>query len=65
MFMQKQKKYKKQNLKDQNTKKSFDTIHRKSVQDNVNDKSQNESLGNIFIKYVAETEKESIFKKYI
>ena len=47
-------KYKKQYEKDQQTIKSFDKLYRKSLQDNVNDKNEYESLCNIFTKYVDE-----------
>ena len=45
--------------RDQNTIKSFDTLYRKSLQDNVIDKSEYESLCNIFTKYVDENKNES------
>ena len=52
-------KYKDQYQKDQQTIKSFDKLYRKSLQDNVIDKSEYESLSNIFTKNVDETEHES------
>ena len=52
-------KYKKQNERDQNTLKSFDKLYRKSLQDNVIDKAEYESLCNIFTKYVDENKNES------
>ena len=52
-------KYKKQDERDQNTIKSFDKLYRKSLQDNVIDKTEYESLCNIFIKYVDENKIES------
>ena len=52
-------KYKKQYEKDQNTIKSFDKLYRKSLQDNVIDKTEYESLCNIFTRYVDENKKES------
>ena len=55
----KYKKYKKQYERDQNTIKSFDKLYRKSLQDNVIDKTEYESLCNIFIKYVDENKNES------
>ena len=57
--MQKYNKNKKQNEKDQQTTKSFDKLYRKSLQDNVIDKSEYESLCNIFTKYVDENKNES------
>ena len=45
-------KYKKQYERDQNTIKSFDKLYRKSLQDNIIDKTEYESLCNIFTKYV-------------
>ena len=52
-------KYKKQYERDQNTIKSFDKLYRKSLQDNVIDKTEYESLCNIFTKYVDENKNES------
>ena len=52
-------KYKKQYERDQNTIKSFDKLYRKSLQDNVIDKTEYDSLCNIFTKYVDENKKES------
>ena len=56
---QKYNKYKKLYEKDQQTIKSFDKLYRKSLQDNLIDKSQYESLCNIFSKYIDETKNES------
>ena len=50
-------KYKKQYERDQQTKKSFDNLYRKSrksLQDNVIDKTEYESLCNVFIRYIDE-----------
>ena len=52
-------KYKKQYDRDQNTIKSFDKLYRKSLQDNVIDKTEYESLCNIFTKYIDENKNES------
>ena len=52
-------KYKKQYERDQNTIKSFDKLYRKSLQDNVIDKNEYESLCSIFTKYVDENKNES------
>ena len=52
-------KYKKQYDRDQNTIKSFDKLYRKSLQDNVIDKTEYESLCNIFTKNVDENKNES------
>ena len=57
--MNKYNKYKKQFEKDRNNKKSFDKLYRKSLQDNVMDKNEYESLCNIFTKYVDENKNES------
>ena len=57
--MQKYSKYKKQYEKDQQTFKSFDKLYRKTLQDNVNDKNENESLCNFFTEYVDEMKNES------
>ena len=59
LIINKYNKYKKQYEKDQNTIKSFDKLYRKSLQDNVIDKSENESLCNIFTKYVDENKNDS------
>ena len=47
-------KYKKQYETDQQTMKSFDKLYRKSLQDNIIDKTKYESLCYIFTKYVGE-----------
>ena len=52
-------KYKKQYERDQNSIKSFDKLYRKSLQDNVIDKTEYESLCNIFTKYIDENKNES------
>ena len=54
LFINKYKKYKKQYERDQQTIKSFDKLYRKSSQDNVIDKSEYESLCNVFTRYVDE-----------
>ena len=59
LIINKYNKYKKQYEKDQNTTKSFDKLYRKSLQDNVIDKQEYESLCNIFTKYVDENKNES------
>ena len=53
--------YKKRYEKDQQTIKSFEKFYGKSLQDNVIDKGEYESLCNIFTKNVDETKKESFF----
>ena len=57
--MNKNKKYKKQYERDQQTIKSFAKLYRKSLKDFIIDKSEYESLCNIFTKYVDETKNES------
>ena len=59
LIINKYNKYKKQYERDQNTIKSFDRLYRKSLQDNVLDKTAYESLCNIFTKYVDENKNES------
>ena len=59
IIINKYNKYKKQYEKDQITNKSFDKLYRKSLQDNIIDKSENESLCNIFTRYVDENKNES------
>ena len=59
LIINKYNKYKKQYEQDQQTIKSFDKLYRKSLQDNVIDKTEYESLCNIFTKYVDENKNES------
>ena len=59
LIINKYNKYKKQYERDQNTIKSFDKLYRKSLQDNVIDKTEYESLCNIFTRYVDENKNES------
>ena len=59
LIINKYNKYKKQYERDQLTIKSFDKLYRKSLQDNLIDKSEYESLCNIFTKYVDENKNES------
>ena len=59
LIINKYNKYKKQYERDQLTTKSFDKIYRKSLQDNVIDKKEYESLCNIFTKYIDENKNES------
>ena len=62
LVMQKYNKYKKLYEKDKQTIKSFDKLYRKSLQDNLIDKNEYESLCNIFSRYVDETKNESFLK---
>ena len=59
LIINKYNKYKKQYERDQNTIKSFDKLYRKSLQDNVIDKTEYESLCNIFTKHVGQNKNES------
>ena len=59
LIINKYNKYKKQYERDQNTIKSFDKLYRKSLQDNVIDKTEYESLCNIFTKYIDQNKNES------
>ena len=59
LIINKNNKYKKQYERDQQTIKSFDQIYRKSLQDNVIDKSEYDSLCKSFTKYVDENKNES------
>ena len=59
IIINKYNKYKKQYERDQSTIKSFDKLYRKSLQDNVIDKTEYESLCNIFTKYVDQNKNES------
>ena len=54
LIINKYNKYKKQYERDQQTIKSFDKLYRKSLQDNVIDKTEYESLCNVFTRYVDE-----------
>ena len=56
-------KYKKQYERDQNTIKSFDKLYRKSLQDNIIDKTEYENLCNIFTRFVDEY-KVNLFYKH-
>ena len=59
LIINKYNKYKKQNERGQDTFKSFDKLYRKSLQDNIIDKTEYESLCNIFTRYVDEDKNES------
>ena len=59
LILNKYNKYKKQYERDQQTIKSFDKLYRKSLQDNIIDKTEYENLCNIFTKYVDENKNES------
>ena len=61
LIINKNNKYKKQYERDQNTIKSFDKLYRKSLQDNIIDKTEYESLCNIFTRYVDEKQKNESF----
>ena len=52
-------KYKKLYERDQQTVKFFDNLYRKTLQDNIIDKIENETLCNVFTKYVDENKNES------
>ena len=55
LIINKYNKYKKRYERDQQTVKSFDKLYRKSLQDNVSDKTEYEGLCIIFNNYVGET----------
>ena len=59
IIINKYNKYKKLYERDQNTIKSFDKLYRKSLQDNVIDKTEYDSLCNIFTRYIDENKNES------
>ena len=59
IIINKYNKYKKQYEKDQHTIKPFYKLYRRSLQDNVIDKNENESLGNFFTKYNNSNKNES------
>ena len=54
-------KYKKLYERDQNTIKSIDKLYKKSLQDNIIDKTEYDSLCNIFTRYVDENKNGSFF----
>ena len=58
LIINKYNKYKKQYERDQQTIKSFDKLYRKSLQDNVIDKNEYDSLCNIFTRYLDENKNE-------
>ena len=62
LIINKHNKYKKQYKRDHNTIKSFDKLYRKSLQDNIIDKTEYESLCKNFTKYVDENKNESFLK---
>ena len=59
LIINKYNKNKKQYGRDQQTIKSFGKLYRKSLQDNIIDKTEYESLCNVFTKYVDENKNES------
>ena len=59
LIVNKYNKYEKQYDRDQQTIKSFDNLYRKSLQNNIIDKNEYESLCNIFTKYIDENKNES------
>ena len=59
LIINKYNKYKKQYERDQQTIESFDKLYRKSLQDNVIDKTEYESLCNIFTRNIDENKNES------
>ena len=61
LIINKYNKYKKQYERDQQTIKFFDKLYRKSLQDNIIDKTEYDSLCNIFTKHVDENKNESFF----
>ena len=65
IIINKYNKYKKQYEKDQQTIKSFDELYRKSLQDNVIDKSEHESLCKVFTTYVDENKNDFFIHMYI
>ena len=60
MIINRYNKYKKLYERDQQTIKSFDRLHRNSLQEIVFDKNEYESPCNIFTVYLDETKNESL-----
>ena len=65
IIINKYNKYRKQYGRDQNTIKSFDKLYRKSLQGFIIDKTEYESLCNIFTRYVDENKNDSFLKTWI
>ena len=61
IIVNKYNKYKKQYEKDQQTIKSFDKLYRKSLEDNVINKTEYGSLCNIFTRYIDENKNEPFY----
>ena len=59
LIINKYNKHKKQYERDQNTIKSFDKLYRKSLQDNIIDKTEYDSFCIVFTKYIDENKNES------
>ena len=59
LFTNKYNNYKNQYERDQQTIKSFDKLYRKSLHDNIIEKTEYEGFCNIFTKYVDETKNET------
>ena len=59
LIINKYNKFEKQYERDQQTIKPFDKLYRKSLQDNVMDKTENENLCDIFTKNIDENKNES------
>ena len=62
IILNKYHKYKKHYERDQQSIKSFDKLYRKPLQDNIIDKTEYESLCNIFTKYVDENKNEFFYE---
>ena len=62
LIINKYNKYKKIYERDQQTIKSFDKLYRKSLQDNIIDKTESDSFCNIFTKYVDENKNGFFYK---
>ena len=65
LILNKNEKYKRQHEKDQKAFESFDKLNRKSLQDNLIDKIDYESLYNIFTGCLDEIKKKCFLKTYI
>ena len=61
LIINKYNKYKKIYERDQNTIISFDKLYRKSLRDNIIDKTEYDSLCNVFTKYVDDNKNECFF----
>ena len=61
IMLNKYNKNRKQCQKEKQTRKSFEKLYRKGLQDNLIFKSENKSLGTVFLEFLDETKNESFY----